>query len=323
MVNPRQVVRFLVFVLWLSLFSAASASLAFGQDFSLSVPNGFTPTSVDPGGSATAIIDLQATGGFDSPVSLSCAVTSNQVAVSPPVCAVSPTSQTPPADGPSLTITTTSTTSSGPYSIAVTGTSGSLTHTLNLTLSVVDITEDYTLSVAPTTATPSPIVAGATATTTVTVSPIASYTGTVTLSCLSITPVVTLAPVCQFSPQTVTVTSGLPPTSTLIISTTGPTPTTRLRNRRAFYGLWLAIPGLVFLGMSAAGNRRKTALGALLLMALASSVLLMPSCNSTSNLGTNGDTPKNTYTFTLTGVDQNGAAPSSGTTPTTVTLTVN
>jgi hypothetical protein len=74
--------------------------------------------------------------------------------------------------------------------------------------------------------------------------------------------------------------------------------------------------------VGASGARRKNALGALLLIAIASGVLLMPACNAAKSLGTNGNTPKNTYTFTLTGADANGAAPST-TTSTTVTVTVN
>jgi hypothetical protein len=67
-------------------------------------------------------------------------------------------------------------------------------------------------------------------------------------------------------------------------------------------------------------------------MAVAGGLLLMPACGSTRTNSPNGEiTPKNTYTFTLTGADQNGAAPANSTTcPTgqtcdtvTVTLAVN
>jgi hypothetical protein len=56
-------------------------------------------------------------------------------------------------------------------------------------------------------------------------------------------------------------------------------------------------------------------------MLLAASILVLPACNSTSSLGTNGDTPADTYTFTITGADESGAPPGN-TTTTTVTLTV-
>jgi hypothetical protein len=322
MVKPRQVLRALVFALLLPLLSAASVSLAYGQDFSLT-PSMLSPPSVDPGGSSTATINLGATGGFDNSVSLSCAVTSSQVTSSMPVCAVSPTSQIPPANGPALTITTTDSTPAGLYTITVTGVSGSLMHTTTpLSLNVVDITEDYSLAVSPATATPNPVGAGNSATTTVTVTPIGSYGNNnpphqVTLACFSISPAVAAAPYCSFDPPTVTVTSGIPPTSAMTITTLGPVPTTKLRTRRIFYALWLAIPGLALVGVGATGRSRKNFLGALLLLAIGVGVLLMPACNSTTTTNSpNGEvTPNNTYTFTLTAADENGAGPSNNPAP--------
>jgi hypothetical protein len=58
---------------------------------------------------------------------------------------------------------------------------------------------------------------------------------------------------------------------------------------------------------------------------MVSGLLLLPACGSTNNTNNpSGEvTPKNTYTFTLTGADQNGAAPGNSATAPTVTLTVN
>ena len=328
MVNPRQVVRPLVFALLLSVFFAASASVAYGQ-FTLSVSSPLSPSAVDPGGTATATLDIEPNGS-NAPVTITCVVTaSNQQTVSLPTCEPSPTTPITPPAMPSLTVETLTVPPVPPvppglYNITVTGTDGSTSQTIALALNVVNVTQDYTLSVSPTTATPSPVKAGAKAITTVTVTPIASYTGNVTLACLTVTPVVALAPVCSFNPPTVMVTSSsLPPRSILTITTTGPAPTVRLWNQRSFYALWLAIPGLALVGVCAAGTRRKHVLGALSLMAMASSLLLLPACGSSkSTSSTSGTvTPANTYTFTLTGADANGAAPSS-TTATTVTLAV-
>jgi hypothetical protein len=325
MVNPRRLIHAIIFSLLLSMFPAASVSLAYGQ-FTLTVSSPPHPSAVDPGGTSIATLDIEPNGS-SNPVSFTtipCTVTPVQP-TGTPVCSVSPDSATPPAK-PSLTITTTGGTGGTPaglYIITVTGTSGSFSQVITLTLNVVDVTQDYTLSVSPTTATPSPINAGSSATTKVTVTSIATYSGNVTLACLSVSPVVTLAPVCSFNPATVAVIANtVPPVSTLTLSTTGPAPTTRLWNRRIFYALWLVVPGLVFVGVGASGARRKNALGALLLIAIASGVLMMPACSAAKSLGSNGNTPKNTYTFTLTGADANGAAPST-TTSTTVTLTVN
>ncbi len=346
MVNPRQVVRPLVFALLLFLFSAASVSVAHGQ-FTLTVFQPLYPPAVDPAESAIGTLDLEQNGS-SSPVTLTCVVTTQiQQPVSLPTCDVSPTTPITPPAKPSLTVSTTGTTSTGSYAVLVTGTSGSTMQTVTLNLSVIDVTEDYTLSVLPTTATPSPVAAGAIATTLVTLTPIGSYGNAipphqVTLSCLSITPVTTAAPVCSFTPTGATapgpvqVTSG-PATATLTITTLGPTPVTRLRDRRVFFALWILVPGLALAGLGRSvgrkKNRTKTLMGMFLLTAVASGLLLMPACSSTNNTNNpNGEvTPNNTYTFTITGADENGASPGNSTTCTTgvicgaasVTLTVN
>lgn len=332
MENPRQVVRPIVLILLLSVFMAAHASLAYSQSFVLSSSALSPSAGVNPGDSATATIAVQSTGGFTGTVSLSCAVTSNQFTSGLPVCAISPTSVTPDASS-FLTITTTGGTDgtqAGIYNIAVTGVSGSIMQTVNLSLNVTDITQDYTLLVSSTTATPSTVSAGATATAIVTVTPIGSYSGTITLACLTITPVVTDAPVCSFAPTTgttpgpVQIGGGQAATATLTITTLGPNPTTRLHTPRMFYALWL-LPGLVLAGMGGSGRRRKNLMGLFLLLSMMSGLLLLPACSSTNNSNNpNGEvTPKNTYTFTLTGADQNGAAPGNTATAPTVTLTVN
>jgi hypothetical protein len=327
MVKPRQVVRAIIFASLLSALWAASVSLAYGQ-FTLT-PSSLLPLAgVDPGGSATANIVLGPATGFNSPVSLGCAVTSNQV-TSSVQCSISPASATPPAT-PALTITTSGSTPAGTYQVAVTGTSGSTTQTATLYLSVADLTEDYSLSVFPTTANPSPIPAGSSATTTVTVQPIGTYTGKVTLSCVSVNPVVNAAPYCSFTSSSgvgyVQVTNGAPATATLTITSFGPASTTRLSSPRVFYALWLAVPGLALVGVRASGNHRRKLMGLLLLLTVAAGILLLPACNTTT-IGTtalNGQiTPDNSYVFTLSAADQNGSGPSNVTTDAaTVTIVV-
>ena len=321
MVNPRQLVRSVILFLVLSIFSAASIISTQAQSFTLTVSSQLSPAAIDPGGSAIATLSLEGTSGSVSFTAVPCTVT--PATTDAPQCSVSPSSATPDAL-PSVTVTTTGATPAGQYAITVTGASGTETQAVVLSLSVEDVTQTYTLTVTPTTASPHPIAAGSAATTSVTVNPLASYTGSITLSCLSISPVVTPAPVCSFNPQTVNVTSNTaPPASTLTIATSGPTPTSMLRTRRIFFALWLAIPGLVVLGAGAAGVRKKKILVIVSLTLVVGSLLLLPACSSSTNTATNnnGITPSNSYTITITGVDQNGAAPST-TTATTVTLVV-
>ncbi len=332
MVNLRQAIRPIILASLLFVLSAASVSLAYGQQFTLSV-SAFKPKiGVDPGGSATATIDLEPIAGFDGEVSLSCAVTSSQFTTNLPVCTVSPALAIPPANGPALTVTTTGgtgndVTAAGTYQVTVTGTGGTTTVTQTLYLNVTDLTEDYTLSVSPTTAIPSPLPAGSSATTTVTVLPIGSYSGQVTLACLSIFPIVTAAPYCTFNPATVTISSSTGATSTLTIQTFGAASTSRLWSPRIFYAFCLTVPGLALAGARRARSSRKKLLALFVLMLVAGSLLLLPACGG--NVGTkalNGQiTPNNTYTLTLTGADTNGAAPSNvppNTDVATVTLAV-
>jgi hypothetical protein len=318
MVNRRQALRAIIFASLLSVLSVASVSLAYGQ-FTLTASAVHPAAGVDPGGVATATINLGPATGFTNAVALSCAVVTQVSSGTPPLCGVSPVAATPPAT-PALTITTFSGTPAGTYQIAVTGTYAGTTQTATLYLSVADLTEDYTLSVLPTTAIPSPIPAGSSATTTVSVLPIGNYTGSVTLACLSVTPVVTAAPYCSFTPPTVTVGSGAP-TSTLTIYSFGTSsPTGKLSYPRIFYAMWLAVPGLMLVGAGASRSHRRKLLGIFFLMLVAGGLLLLPACN-TATLGTTaqngGVTPNDTYTFTLSAVDVNGAGPSNTTTCTT------
>ena len=337
MLNSRQVSRTILFGLLLCIFAAVHAPLAAAQtqNFTLSASSFSPPAGVDPGGTATAVITLSSSDNYTGSVALTCAVTSSESTTTLPVCLISPSDATPGAT-PSLTVTTVGA-APGTYTVAVTGTSpGSDTETVTLYLNVVDVPQDYTLTVS-TAISPGTVTAGDGAQATVTVTPIASYIGKVTLSCVSITPTVTAAPFCSFTVggvagATVDVTNGTAPTAVLTVSTYG-----TLQNQakvsmpRVFYALWLAIPGLGLVGIGVSEGSRKKLLGSLLLVGVAVGLLILPSCNSTNTLSNSNNsnglvTPNNTYTITLTGVDENGVSPSNTTTSTsqaTVTLTVN
>lgn len=333
MLNARQTFRAVVFIGLLCIFPASQK--AFAQTFGLTASS-FYPTSIIPGETATATLDLTAIGGFTGSVALSCSVSPVVTTGVAPSCLVSPSSATPGAT-PSVTVSTTSGTDgtpAGSYTFTVTGTSGSETVTALLYLNLVNVQPNYTLTIA-TPVSPSTITAGNGATASIQVTPVAGYSGSVTLSCLSITPVVTAPPICTFSPQPVTIVNGSGPPSTLTISTYGTTtePVAKGWTGRIFYAFsyafWLAIPGLALVGTGGTSKRkgkiRRTLAGLFFLLALGSSLLLLPSCSSTSQVATSTlVTPKNTYTITLNGVDSTGVSPSNTTTAqATVTLTVN
>ena len=334
MLIARQILRAVLFSGLLSLVVAPQIMSA-QQSFTLTGPSSLNPNSVVPGEVATTNFTVTGSAGFTGSVALSCTVTSAATGVSP-TCLISPDSVTPGAQ-PSLTVYTTAGTAGTPpaqYIVTITGTnSGSTPSTATLTyyLTVVNIAQDYTLSVSKPVS-PGTVSPGNGATASILVTPVSGYNGTITLSCASITPAVVGAPTCSFDPAQITVTNGgaVAP-STLTISTFGTinNPVALRSTWRIFYALWLGVPGLALIGAGAraSGERklRPRFLGFLLLLTLASSILILPSCSSTTATSTsNLITPKNTYSFTLTGVDDNGISPSNVTTsPASVSLIVN
>lgn len=327
----RPVARSLMFALLLLLTLAASPR-AFGQATFTLTPAALVPSSIDPGGAATSSVTLTTLTGFAGTVDLSCAVTSSVVTPDMPTCSISPSAESA-SSVPTLTISTTGSTPAGTYQVAITGTDGTSVVTTTIFLNVADLAVDYSITVFPTTAIPSPVVAGSVATTTVTVAAIGNYTGSVTLSCLTVTPAVAGAPVCSFNPPTVKVTTSVAPTSTLTLTsygefttpTTPTTPTTKVKRPRLIWAACFGLPGFVFLGLGALGKQRSKFLGIFLLLAIACGLLLVPACGSNTpvqiNPNINQVTPANTYMFTLTGADTNGVGPSS-TTSATVSLQV-
>ena len=298
----------------------------------------FDPDAVAPSGVSSSLITVGSPPSSTTsvPVTLSCQVTSQQVATDPPVCTVSPASVTVPASA-TATVTTKSTTSTEPYSITITASGPTTTYTTpSLPLTVLAVTPQFTLSVSSAVA-PSSVPAGTGAEGKVTVNPVYGYvtpnSGGITLACGSITPLVTIAPVCSFTYPNGTslqVSGTTAASATLTISTFGPV-TTGAHSSRSVFGLWLSVPllGLVGLGAAAGGKRSRRAWGVLSIFVLGGAFLLIPGCannnNSTSTTTPNGVTPANTYTFTIVGVDSNGVVSSNTSTTTTgptVSLTV-
>jgi len=318
MFNSRRVARHIVIAPFFVIAVLVILPRAYGQaNFTLAASAAY-PSAVDPGGSSISTITVGTINNVSSAsVALSCTVAPLQT--NGATCSIL-SSVTPPAS-PTLTITTTSLTPPTLYAITVTGSAGGSTLTVPVNLSVLAVTPAYTLS--DTTPNPSSVHAGSAATATVTATPISGYSGTVTFSCSTISPTVTPAPVCSFNPATVTVTNSAAASSTLTISTTGPSATS-LHRSTIFYALWLPLPALALIGAGLSTTRRlwKKLLGWLLVGMIVSGIMVTIGCgNSTRTSSSVTSTPKNTYTFTISAIDQNKVAPSNGTQ--SISLTVN
>jgi hypothetical protein len=308
-------------ILFLTVLPSAVAQ----ADFTLQAAP-FSPYAINPGGTASSNLTI---GGASTSVDLSCQVTPQPANF--PDCQVSPATITAPA-GAVATVTTTMLSGSSPpglYTMTITGTDASGSVSVQQNLTVLAVTPQFTITVETVVA-PSSVHPGSGGQGTIVITPINGYTGTVTLSCASITPLVTIPPSCSFEPQPVPVTVGAA-TATISINTVGPAITRRTAPRgRDRYALWLPLPMLALAGLGAAagGKRSRSLLGFLALFVLAASFLLVPACsnNHTAVTDVSAVTPNNTYTFTLIGVDTNGVTSSntgSGTAAPTVTLTVN
>ena len=328
-------------ILWITTAFLTLLSSASAQDFTLQAAP-FSPDAVAPGGTSSSNVTVGTINSFSGTVDLTCQVSSTQTTTSPPTCAVSPKTVTPPANA-AVTITTTAQTTTVGYTITITGTATAAptdTHTTppqNLT--VLAVTAQFTITVQSAVV-PSSVPAGSGSQGAILINPINGYSspttqigghtvGGITLSCVSITPLVTNPPVCSFNPPSPAV-NGVPVTSILTISTYGPITTTgAVAHRRPFWALWLSLPMLALVGLGAAvgGRQSRKAWGLLALFVVSGAIFLMPACSNitVATITPNGVTPANTYSFTVQGVDVDGVVSSNtsttGANP-TVTLTV-
>ena len=155
-----------------SLSHTTSATLVVNAanppDFSLSV----SPPSqtVTAGAGTSYTVTITPTGGFTDPVTLSLAGL--------PRGASGSFNPNPAGGSSTLTVGTDTSAPAGTYSLTVTGTAGSLTHTASATL-VINVPPDFTLGASPASRTVGP---GATATSySVTINPTGGFSGPVTL----------------------------------------------------------------------------------------------------------------------------------------------
>jgi subtilase family serine protease len=267
----------------------------------------------------TSSITVTPSNGFDSTVTLSCTVTAPSGASSPATCALASSTVANGTGTDVVTITTTSSTTTGSYGITVTGTSGMLTETTTFTASVSSnpsftLTNSGNITVA----------AGATTgnTSTITVKPSGGFTGAVSLSC-SISPTAASDPAtCSLASSTVTG-SG---TDVLTVSTTAATSALNKPAEKPTGLLWPSAGGAALALVCLFGipaRRRRNWMAMLALAAFFASIAAIGCGGGGSGGGGGGGnagTTAGTYTVTVTGT---GTGASGTITQTTaVTLTV-
>jgi hypothetical protein len=190
-------------------FSFSGCSGTSTPDFSMAAsPSSLTLTQ---GQSSPSTVTVTALNGFAGTVNFSLSGCPSNPANA---CTISPGSVTGSGTA-TLTVTTDSTTVTGPYNITVAGTSGSLIHSTSVSLTVnAPATADFSVSASPGNRT---LRAGGSAGYTVSVTPSGGYAGTVNLAVSGLPSNTTYS----FTPPSVTGGSG---SSTLTVNTTSSTP---------------------------------------------------------------------------------------------------
>ncbi len=170
-------------------FTIAGCPSTSRPDFSISAAQ--TAVSVNQGQGGTSTISVAGVNGFSGPVTLSVAGC--------PAAATCVFSENPVNVGSSsvLTIATTSSTAAGTYPVMVTGTSGTLSHSTTVSVTVVAPAASFTLGANPTSLTLS---RGTSGTTTISVIGSAGFSGSVSFGVSGLA----RGTIASFSPKTVT-----------------------------------------------------------------------------------------------------------------------
>ena len=275
----------------------------------------------------TAGLSVTPSNGFTGDVALTASVTGPSGATSLPTVSFSPTPLDITGQGAIssiLTFATTSSTTTGSYTVTVTGTSGSITETatFNLTIGVL-AAPNFALASGGAITISSP---GATTgnTTSISVTPSGGFTGAVNFTCAVTTSPsgATDSPTCSAPAANVTGTGAV--SSTLTVSTTAGTTAAVHHPLDKFFaaGGGIVVAGLFLFGIPA---RRRNWRSILAILLFAGLVGVGIGCGGSShNNGgggtTTGGTTTGAYVLTVTGTD---AATGKITATTTVNVTVN
>lgn len=213
----------------------------------------------------------------------------------------------------SVTITVTATAPNPPsaFTISNSGTLSIAGTSFQATLAQFAQVNDFTIQATPATQT---VTAGNQATYSVTVTPTGMFPNSVSLGPCTGLPA---GASCVFAQNPIPNLNSLAQNRTLEITTTArvTTPASLFGHSNIFYGLWLPVSGLAFVGIGAT-RKRRWLIGAFVACTLGT-MLLQSGCSSyNAKSQTTTGTPAGTYTVTI------GATSGSATRNTTVTLTV-
>ena len=276
----------------------------------------------------TSTITVSPVGSFTATVDLTCAVTTTIVGpAGVATCSMASPSVVSGSGTDVVTVTTSGTTSPGPYTVTITGMSGQITQTATVT---VTVSAAGAATYAVTTSSPSAINPGDSATSTITVASTTGYAGVVTISCVLTTSPngATDLPTCSGGAGTITLSSGTTSgTTTVSVTTTAASSSELVYPRLGGKGSgWTGAGGgavlafLVFLGIPARRRSWRSMLGVLVLMVALGSPAGCGGGGGGGGGGGNTGTTAGNYTFTVTGTGN--PSQSTGNT-TTFSVTVN
>ena len=304
-----------------SLSSNTSVTLVVSTptiDFSL---NAVSPVTVSAGASTTSTVSVSATNGFNSAVTLTCAVSGSGTPElnTAPSCSTPSPSSIMPSQTSTVAVQTTSSTPPGSYTFTVTGTSGSLTHQSTVTVTVTQAASFSLSAPNPASAT---VDSGSSTTFTSTVTGTNGFTGNVSFAC-SIATSATPAPKCTASPSSVTLSSSSSTASVTVSVTTAAQQALLLRAQRGIcYAFLFPFMGLSVVGFNCQSTSRNRGIALLLALLLTVGLIFLAACGggssspSPTSRSATGGTPAGSYIVTVT-------ATSGSSSPQPITFTLN
>ena len=265
--------------------------LATTPDFNLSAAPGSSTISQGQNASYTITVSPQA--GFEGLISFTFANCPLGA-----TCSFTPSSVTlgsAPASA-TLTILTSKGTTAGTYSVMATASSGAISHSAAVSLTVQGAPPPQDFQISALALSPATVAGGGSATSTITIAPVSGFGGSVNLSC-SITPAVSPAPACSFNPSSVSGSGS----SLLTVSTTAAKAYLAPHSGGVFYAMLLPVGGLSLLWVGFRSCKKRV-LCFLLGCSVFSVLVFMAACGGGSAaVGTNTGTPAGSYTITVAG----------------------